>query len=317
MRSNMDLSTKLAGITLRNPTMNASGVLIIFPPMMKAFEDHGIGAVVGKSVTKEPREGNNGPTVIQRSEDVCMNRMGLPNPGVEEYIEEIKKYEFNIPVIISVAGFSLEEYVSNAIKGVEVGKIIEVNLSCPNVEGGTICFAIDQTYKICREIVDNVDVPVFSKLSPYTNLLGLNKTIDAVYKSGVDGITLTNTAPSLSIISLDIAVNERRNNNLFKGGLSSKALFPISLRNVYEASKYIEKEGLELDLIGVGGIETHEEMISYILCGAKATQFGSAAALHFNENYKEIPRSLCNGLEDFMRDNNYKSLEDFRGEVYR
>lgn len=315
----MSIETIIAGVRLKNPTMNASGVTFTMPPLLNRLQKSEVGAVVTKTATKNPREGNKGPSVLQFSSDIWMNRMGLPNPGISKTIEELKEYDWNVPIVVSIGGSSLSEYFNNS-KNIDIGELIELNLSCPNVSGGIICFDLNQTLNITSSIKNNVNLPVFAKLSPYTDIEKLKKTIDTLYKAEIDGITLTNTAPSLEIISILLPVNEKISNNLFKGGESGKALFGLSLRNVYEAAKYIEKNELGMDIIGVGGIETSDDVIKYILCGAKAIQFGSAAAGLYNENNLssfEIPKKLCKGLENYMLKNDFKSIEEFRGEAYK
>jgi len=304
----MDLSTKLAGVELKNPFMNASGVLSATPGVLKGWEKSGAGAVVSKSLTKDERLGNNGPTVLQFSEDIWINRMGLPNPGIDYFIDS-REYILDIPLIVSVAGSSEEEYIYNSRKASEIATILEINYSCPNIKGGMICFDLKQLYNINRKIVEEVDIPVFAKLSPYTDTDKLKKTIEVIAKTNSNGVVLTNTAPALNIITLDLPPQLT---NIFMGGQSGFSIFPISLRNIYEANKYIEEKGLELELIGVGGIKTWEEAVKYILCGAKAVQLGSAAVSKYDD-YRKIIKDMCKGLEKYMKENNYNSIEDFRG----
>ncbi|MEM2714993.1 MAG: tRNA-dihydrouridine synthase, partial [Candidatus Bathyarchaeia archaeon] len=166
------LRTYIAGLEMPNPTMLASGILGTTADMLREAANAGAGAVVTKSVSLKPREGYPNPTVIQVD---CgfLNAVGLPNPGIHKFIDEIKRLrDLNVPLIVSVFGFKPEEYAEAARLAVEAGaSAVELNLSCPHVKGtgaeiGQDPEAVKLTVKAVKDCVDR---PVFAKLTPNTS----------------------------------------------------------------------------------------------------------------------------------------------------
>lgn len=295
----MDLSTKIAGIKLRNPFMNASGVLSSTPETLKRLEKNGFGALVTKSLTKKPKSGNTNPVCVDYTPDCFINKMGLPNPGVCNFVEELKEYEFNIPIIGSVTGSSVEEflYVAKELESSPAVKLLEINISCPNTDGDIICFEKDYLYGILKALDKEIDTSYSVKLSPFTNFKDLIKTIEIINQSEASALTLTNTIPvRVELIpEFEIPID---------GGQSGKSILGLSLRNVYEASRCTD-----LDIIGVGGISGPNDAISYIHNGAKALQVGT----HLKHGMLElIIPNMKRGIIEYMQNKGYKSLEDFR-----
>lgn len=225
------LNVSLAGLRLSNPTMLASGILGYSAQTLEEIEKGGAGAVVSKSVGLKPRKGYANPTVVQASCGL-INAMGLPNPGIDEFVNEIRetKVALDVPLIVSVYGYSAEEYAAIAGKAAAAGAdALELNVSCPHVkETGS---EIGQNSQILAEVVRrakaSVDKPVFVKLSP--NVTSLTDIAESSAKAGADGLTIINTVKAMAI-DVETAMPVLGNK---VGGLSGPSIKPIALRCVY------------------------------------------------------------------------------------
>jgi len=261
----------LAGLRLANPTMLASGILGYSAETLESIVDGGTGAVVTKSVGSKPRVGYANPTIVQTSCGL-INAMGLPNPGIDEFVKEIReaKTVLNVPLIVSVYGFSAEEYATVAKKAVDAGAhAIELNVSCPHVrETGS---EIGQNPRILAEVVEKVkavvDKPVFVKLSP--NVTSIAEIAEAATKAGADAITAINTIKAMAI-DTETAIPILGNRT---GGLSGSAIKPTAIRCVYEIY-----ERVKVPIIGCGGIVNWRDAVEFLLAGASAVQIGTAVA---------------------------------------
>ncbi|PIX31907.1 dihydroorotate dehydrogenase, partial [Candidatus Bathyarchaeota archaeon CG_4_8_14_3_um_filter_42_8] len=270
--SNSRLSVSLASLRLANPTMLASGILGYATETLERIVEGGAGAVVTKSVGITPREGYANPTIVQTNCGL-INAMGLPNPGIDEFVKEIHeaKNTLNVPLIVSVYGFSTEEYAKVAKKAMNAGAdAVELNVSCPHVkETGS---EIGQNPKILTEVVEKVkavvDKPVFVKLSP--NVTSIAETAEAAVKAGADAITAINTVKAMAIdteTAMPILSNKI-------GGLSGPAIKPIAVRCVYEIY-----EQVKVPIVGCGGVTNWRDAVEFLLAGATAVQIGTAVAL--------------------------------------
>ena len=264
MRPN-SLCADLAGLRLDNPTMLASGILGYTADTMETVEKNGAGAIVSKSIGLKPRRGYANPTVVQVSGGL-VNAMGLPNPGISRFVGEIHhaKQVLNVPFVVSIYGFSAEEYAEVAGKAADAGAdAVELNVSCPHVkETGS---EIGQNPRILAHVVQKVKaavkVPVFVKLSP--NVTSLVEIGEAAVKAGADGLTATNTVRAIAIdveTKMPILGNKA-------GGLSGPAVKPIGLRSVYDLY-----ERVKVPIIGCGGVTNWQDAVEYLLAGATAVQ---------------------------------------------
>jgi dihydroorotate dehydrogenase (NAD+) catalytic subunit len=265
--------------------MLASGIMGYSVNSFQRIADGGAGAVVTKSIGLEAREGYANPTVVQVKNGL-INAMGLPNPGITNYVHEISKAKkiLNIPLIVSVYGFSIEEYRITAQTAVEAGAdAIEINVSCPHVnETGS---EIGQNLEILSQVVKKVKAAitksVIVKLSP--NVTDIVSTAKAAIDAGADAITATNTVRAMAI---DIETERPILSNIF-GGLSGSAIKPITLRCVYELY-----EKLNIPIIGCGGITNWRDALEFILAGASAIQIGTAIALKDPNVFSEINKGI-------------------------
>lgn len=292
----MDLSTKIAGIELKNPLMNGSGIFNT-PKHLTDIEKFGFGAGVSKSLTKEPRAGNTFPTIIELFFGCTLNRVNLANPGVDAFVQELNQYEYKIPLFGSAAGSTDEEYiyVAKVLESSSAIKLIEINLACPNTGEDILCFEKEFLEELLKKLDKEISKPYSVKLAPYTNFKDLRKTIEIINNSKAKAIVLTNTVP----VRMDYK------GEMYNWGQSGKSIFGLSLKNVYEAHKYTK-----LDIIGCGGITGHASAIDYIRNGAKAVQM---ATILNTVSGADIVKILERGILKYMQEKNYTTIEDFRG----
>jgi dihydroorotate dehydrogenase (NAD+) catalytic subunit len=305
LESNL-LSTNLAGLALDNPTILASGILGYSAESMLRVIKGGAGAVVTKSVGLEPRMGYANPTVVQAKSGL-INAMGLPNPGIDQYVDEIKyaKSLIHAPLIVSVFGYSADEYTAVAKKAVEAGAdAVELNVSCPHVKqtGAEIGQNATLLYEVVSKVKAQVHKPVIVKLSP--NVTDIVDLACAAVRGGADALTAVNT---LKAIAIDVETMLPVLSNV-KGGLSGPAVKPVALRCVYDL-----REKVQVPIIGCGGIVDWRDAVEYFLAGASAVQVGTAIALEDTDVFQSINR----GIEVYLRKKHYRSVKDIVGLSHR
>jgi dihydroorotate dehydrogenase (NAD+) catalytic subunit len=300
----IDLATKIASLKLSNPTILASGLMDEDAGSMQRIINCGAGAVVTKSIGLKPQEGYPNPTVIELEHGI-LNAMGLPNPGIEGYEEEIRKLKSSdVPVIGSIFGSNSNEFI-------ELGKkmqsydadALELNMSCPHVKGYGLEIGSDS--KLVREITSTLkeltDIPVFVKLS--SNVTDIVEIAKAAEKGNADGIVAINSVKAMKIdIDLKMPVLSNK-----VGGYSGKAIKPIGVRCVYEIVKNVD-----IPVIGVGGITTGEDAIEYIMAGASAVQIGSG--IYYRD--VDIFKKVCREMESWIKDHGYKNLSELIGAAH-
>ena len=293
------LEINLSGLKLKSPIILASGILGVSFSSMKRVINAGAGAVTTKSIGPKPRKGYKNPSIIEIYPGTFMNSVGLGNPGIDEFILEIKEIkENNIPLIVSVFGDTKEVYLEVATKAEKAGAdAIEINISCPHAEVTSIGIDKDLTYKIVKYIKEHLSKPLFVKLNP--NVTNIGEIALAAEKGGADGVVAINT-----LTALKIDVNTKRPIlSHGSGGLSGKAIHPIAIKKVYDLYKI-----LKIPIIGCGGIDSWEDVIEFFLAGASAVQIGTAL-------YREIEiiKEINKGIIHYLKDNQYKSINDIKG----
>jgi dihydroorotate dehydrogenase (NAD+) catalytic subunit len=299
------LNTTIAGLQLANPTMLASGIMGYSAESLNRVAKGGAGAVVTKSVGVQPRMGYSNPTVVQ-AEAGLINAMGLPNPGIDVYAEEIKfsKTVVQVPIVVSVFGYSADEYATVAKKAVEAGAdAIELNVSCPHVKQTGA--EIGQSPKLLSEVVENVKAainkPLIVKLSP--NVSDIVLLARTAVEAGADALTAVNTVKAMAI-ETETMMPILSNN---KGGLSGPAVKPVALRCVYDIA-----EELQVPIIGCGGISDWQDAVEFLLAGACAIQIGTAVAEDM-----EVFQAVSKGIEVYLRKKHYGSVKDIVGLAHR
>ncbi|MEM3506811.1 MAG: dihydroorotate dehydrogenase [Candidatus Bathyarchaeia archaeon] len=294
------LSLEISGLRLKNPTLLASGIIGTTYELMKKCIDAGASAVVTKSIGLKARKGFPNPTIVGASCGL-INALGLPNPGVNEMIKEIRKLKKDeITVIASIYGFSPLEYVKVA-KAVEKAgaDAIELNISCPHVKevGVEIGQNPKVAYKVTSLVKSKVSIPVIVKLTP--NVTDIVLVAKAVEKAGADAITAINTLRAMAIdIDLKMPILSAK-----IGGLSGPAIKPIAVRCVYEISKNVK-----IPVIGCGGIVDWQDALEMLLAGASAIQIGTGILYKGLRIFKEIN----DGIANYLKNNNLKSIKDLK-----
>ncbi|MFC5734908.1 dihydroorotate dehydrogenase [Cytobacillus gottheilii] len=264
------LEISLPGLFLKNPIMPASGCFGFGREYSGLYDLNQLGAIMIKATTLEPRFGNPTPRVAETTAGM-LNAIGLQNPGLDRVLNEELTWleQFDVPIIANVAGSLEEDYVEVA-KEISKAKnvhALELNISCPNVKTGGIAFGtIPEVAKnLTKKVKEVSEVPVYVKLSPnVTNIVEMAK---AVEDGGADGLTMINT---LLGMRLDLKTAQPILANK-SGGLSGPAIKPVAIRMIHDVSQHVS-----LPIIGMGGVQSAEDVMEYFYAGASAVAVGTA-----------------------------------------
>ena len=265
----MDLSVQLPGLNLKNPVIPASGTFGFGREFSMIYDLSLLGGCCVKSITPDPRAGNPLPRIAEAPSGM-INAIGLQNRGVEFVkARELPFLEqFDTEVIANVAGASLQDYalVIEHLRGMDVIKAFELNISCPNVSAGGMAIGTNPELaaEVTRMAKAVADKPVYVKLSP--NVTDITKIAQAVEQAGADGIVLINTVPAMRI---DLRTAKPLLGNV-TGGLSGPAIKPIAIRAVYLCA-----QAVNIPIIGCGGITCAEDVLEFLYAGASAVEIGS------------------------------------------
>lgn len=264
-----NIEVKVGSLTFKNPILLASGTCGNGKEINKFYDINILGGFVTKSITLNPREGNPNPRIWESYAGI-LNSIGLENAGLEKFLEEEIPFleKLNTNVIVSIAGEKKEEYceIARALREFRISGV-EINLSCPNVEGGGMLFGIDSEMvkEITKNVVNMVNKPVWVKLTPQAkDIIGVAK---AVKNAGGEAVVVFNTF-------LGLAIDWKKREPVFKrifAGYSGPAIKPIVLRYVWE----LYEENI-LPIVGCGGIVNFTDVLEYIFAGASLVQIGSA-----------------------------------------
>jgi len=281
--------------------MLASGILNETGKSMLEVARAGAGAIVTKSLGIAERSGHPNPCIAE-IECGLLNAMGLPNPGVKAYADDIKEAKAGgVPVFGSAIGGSPEEIAEVAVALSAAGvDAVELNLSCPHAKGYgvEIGSSPEKVREVCGGVKSMIDIPVFAKLTPNTSSIA--SLASAAEEGGADGIVAINTLKGMTICpELKMPVLSNR-----IGGLSGPAIRSVGVRCVFEIF-----EAVNIPVIGVGGISTARDALEYIMAGAQAVQIGTAIRSQGTAVFADV----CVGLSDFMSENGYKSVSDMVG----
>ena len=264
------LNIELPGLTLKNPIMPASGCFGFGREYSQFYDLSELGAIMIKATTTEPRFGNPTPRVAETSAGM-LNAIGLQNPGLEKVMSEELPWlsQYDVPIIANVAGSVEEDYVKVAkeISNAPNVRALELNISCPNVKTGGIAFGTipEVAKQLTKKVKEISEVPVYVKLSPnVTNIVEMAK---AVEEGGADGLTMINT---LIGMRLDLKTGKPILAN-GTGGLSGPAIKPVAIRMIHEVS-----QAVSIPIIGMGGIQSAEDVIEFFYAGASAVAVGTA-----------------------------------------
>ena len=299
------LVTEIAGLKLANPTMLAAGILGMSGLSLKRAAEAGAGAVITKSMGLKPRVGYSNPTLVQ-VDCGLLNAMGLPNPSVHHFVEEISEAKKRgVPVIISVYGFSSEDFGEAAKIAAEAGAdALELNVSCPHVEktGSEIGQSPQLVAKVVEKVKNTVNKPVFVKLTQ--NVADITEIAETAVKAGADAIAAINTVRAMAI---DVETTRPVLANKV-GGLSGPAIKPIAIRCVYEVYRKVK-----IPVIGCGGVTTWQDAVEFMLAGASAVQIGTAIGFEGLGVFK----SVAEGIDSYLENMNFGSVKEIVGLSHR
>ena len=295
------LAVEVAGIRMATPIMGASGTFGFGMEYEDFLDLADVGAVVSKGITPKPRAGNGGVRIAETPAGM-LNSIGLENPGIEAFCRDILPEAAKLPTafIVNISAGTAEEYGEMAqmldVDGVDG---IEVNISCPNVKEGGIVFGTDpvQAARVTRAVKQHTKKPVIVKLSP--NVTDIVQMARAVEDAGADAVSLINTLTGMVI---DVEKRQPLLGNI-TGGLSGPAVKPIALRMVYQAA-----HAVSIPVIGMGGIQTGEDVAAFLLAGASAVEIGA-------ENFAN-PRAVveaAEGLDAYLERQGIEYARDLTG----
>lgn len=300
--SKVDLSVQICGLRLKNPAIAASGTFGYGTEYRGLCPASDFGAVITKTVTLEPRQGNPPPRLCETPAGM-LNSIGLANVGIERFLtEKLPALEkAGTIVIANIAGKTWEEYAKLAAILDEVKPVsaVEVNISCPNVARGGIAFGSDPkaAARVTSAVRRSCRKPIIVKLSP--NVSDIVPIAQAVVRAGADALSLINT-----LFGMAIDIERRRPvlGNAF-GGLSGPAIRPVALYHVHRVS-----QAVSVPIIGLGGIVDAEDAIQFMLAGATAFQIGTA-----NFICPDSPRRIIAGLVSYCRRLGLRSVRKLTG----
>jgi len=285
--------------------MLASGIMDEDAGSMQRMIHSGAGAIVTKSIGIQAREGYPNPTVIEL-ECGLLNAMGLPNPGIDLYGEELQQLRnTKVPIIGSIYAADANEFVTLAVKMQQFGvNALELNVSCPHAKSYGLEVGSDAVllHEIVSSIKQHCHLPVFVKVSP--NIMNLVEIVQAAETAHADAIVAINTVKAMKI-DIETAHPMLANKT---GGYSGKAIKPIGVRCVYDIA-----HAVDIPIIGVGGVTTGEDAIEYLMAGASAVQIGSAVYYRG----PEVFTTVCDEMKTWMKNHRYTTIEELIGAACR
>ena len=299
-----DLSTKIAGLTMKNPVMTASGAFGYGVEFADFVNLEDIGGIIVKGTTLHAREGNDYPRMVETASGM-LNCVGLQNKGVDYFCEhiypEIKDIKTNM--IVNVSGSSPEDYAECAARVNELAHIpaIELNISCPNVKQGGMAFGVTTegaaaVVKAVREVYKKT---LIVKLSP--NVTSIADIALAVQDAGADAVSLINT-----LMGMVIDIEKRKPVlSIATGGMSGPAVKPVAVRCVWQVAKAVN-----IPVVGLGGIMNAHDAIEFLLAGASAIEIGTA-----NFVDPAVTVKVANGINEWLDQHGCKSVGEIVGQL--
>ena len=299
----MNMEVTIAGVTFKNPVMEASGTFGSGMEYSEFVDLNKLGAVVTKGVANVPWPGNPTPRIAETWGGM-LNAIGLQNPGIDVFVKRDIPFlkQFDTKIIVNVCGKTTEDYLEVVERlGDEPVDMLEINISCPNVKEGGIAFGQDPkaVEAITRAVKEKAKQPVIMKLSP--NVTDITVMAKAAEAGGADAISLINTLTGMKI---DV---ERRRFALANrtGGLSGPAIKPVAVRMVYQAA-----QAVKLPIIRMGGIQNAADALEFILAGASAVAVGTA-----NFHNPRATLDTVEGIRDYMERHGIEDVKELVGSV--
>lgn len=296
------MEVELAGLRLQNPIMPASGTFGFGEEYASYVDLNSLGALVTKSVTLQPTPGNPPPRIVETPAGM-LNSIGLQNPGLEVFIREKMPFlrRFRPPVIVNIAGKTVEEYAELARRLTEVPGVaaLEVNISCPNVKEGGLAFGLhpETAAKVITAVRQATSLPLIAKLTP--NVTDVVSVAQRLEEAGADALSLINTLQGMAI---DWKTRRPILANIV-GGLSGPAIKPVALYAVWRVARAVK-----IPIIGMGGIMTATDALEFLLAGARAVAVGTANLV----NPKAMEEIIA-GLKEYLIQNKVDDINEIIG----
>ena len=299
----IDLSVSFAGIKFKNPIVTASGVFGFGREYGEFYDLSLLGGICVKGLTLKPRLGNYPPRIVETASGM-LNSVGLQNPGVDAFIKDELPYlrAYDTVVIANISGNTADEYAEMAEKLSAANvDLIEVNVSCPNIETGGMQFGTSAggVSAVTKAVKRHANVPVMVKLSP--NVTDIAEIAIAAESEGADAISLINT-----LLSMRIDTKTRKpllHNNT--GGLSGPAIFPVAVRMVWQAAAAVK-----IPVLGLGGVMDEDNAVEMMIAGASLVGVGTAC---ISDPY--APVRIIDGISEYLMRHGIRSAGDLTGKV--
>ena len=295
------METTIAGVTWKNPVTTASGTFGSGREYGELIDLNRLGAITVKGVSEEAWKGNPVPRLAE-TQSGLLNSIGLQNAGAELFIENDIPFlrQYDTKIIVNICGHTLSQYCAVAERFADCDiDMLELNISCPNVEEGGLSFGTDPhvVERVVKAVRNYVKQPLIVKLSP--EVTDITEIARAAVSGGADALSLINTRRGMKI---DIHKRKPILANKI-GGYSGPGIMPVALRMAYEVC-----HSVDVPVIGMGGISTFEDALQFIMAGAEAVAVGTA---NFHNPYATV--EIIDGIRQYMKENKISSLEEIRG----
>lgn len=295
------METTIAGVTWKNPVTTASGTFGSGREYGELIDLNRLGAITVKGVSEEAWKGNPVPRLAE-TQSGLLNSIGLQNAGAEQFIENDIPFlrQYDTKIIVNICGHTLSQYCAVAERFADCDiDMLELNISCPNVEEGGLSFGTDPhvVERVVKAVHHYAKQPLIVKLSP--EVTNITEVAIAAVSGGADALSLINT-----LRGMKIDIHKRKSILANKiGGYSGPGIMPVALRMVYEVC-----HSVDVPVIGMGGISTFEDALQFIMAGAQAVAVGIA---NFHNPYATV--EIIDGIRQYMIENRISSLEEIRG----
>ena len=299
-----DLSLNLCGIDMANPIVTCSGTSGNGREFARFLDLDALGAFTAKSITIDKRPGNPTPRIAECTGGI-LNSIGIQSKGVRNFIDEDLPFlrRYKVPVIVSISGTLMDEYAQLAeiLDPQEGIAALEVNISCPNLKAGGSSFGADPLIsgQIVKNVKNKTRLPVIAKLTP--NVTDITVIARSVEENGADAVSLINTVAGMAI---DIHSRRPKLGNV-SGGLSGPAVKPIAVKKVWDTYSSVS-----IPIIGMGGINSWEDVIEFILAGSSAVGVGTGLFRN-----PLVVMDILEGITTFLKENGIERLDSLRGQV--
>ena len=299
-----DLSLNLCGIDMANPIVTCSGTSGNGRELARFLDLDALGAFTAKSITIDKRPGNPTPRIAECTGGI-LNSIGIQSKGVRNFIDEDLPFlrQYKVPVIVSISGTLMDEYAQLAeiLDPQEGIAALEVNISCPNLKAGGSSFGADPLIsgQIVKNVKNKTRLPVIAKLTP--NVTDITVIARSVEENGADAVSLINTVAGMAI---DIHSRRPKLGNV-SGGLSGPAVKPIAVKKVWDTYSSVS-----IPIIGMGGINSWEDVIEFILAGSSAVGVGTGLFRN-----PLVVMDILEGITTFLKENGIERLDSLRGQV--